>query len=116
MVMPNTLLISPSDLICTNPSDVFTNKEGTARKMAVPFVPFVPFVRSATSVASVTFVIDFTNAAAANSTWLTPPAVSVATTVRITLPASTVTVSTHNGKEHCSCSRKLALIKLAFAS
>ena len=113
MVMPNTLLISPSDLICTNPSDVFTNKEGTARKMAVPFVPFV---RSATSVASVTFVIDFTNAAAANSTWLTPPAVSVATTVRITLPASTVTVSTHDGKEHCSCSRKLALIKLAFAS
>ena len=118
MVIPNTLLISPSDLICTNPSDVFTNKEGTARKMAVPFVPFVPFVRSVTSVASVTFVIDFTNATAANSTWLTPPEVSmsVATTVRITLPASTVTVSAHNGKEHCNCARKLALIKLAFAS
>ena len=117
MVMPNTLLISPSeyDLFCTNPSDMFTNKMAVT---FVPFVSFVPFVTSVTSVTSVTFVIDFTNATAADSTLLTPPelSMSVATMVRITLPASTVTVSTHNGKKHCSCSPKLALIKLAFAS
>jgi len=117
MVMPNTLLISPSeyDLFCTNPSDMFTNKMAVT---FVPFVSFVPFVTSVTSVTSVTFVIDFTNATAADSTLLTPPelSMSVATMVRITLPASTVTVSTHNGKKHCSCVRKLALIKLAFAS
>jgi hypothetical protein len=63
------------------------------------------------------FVIDFANVTAADATLLTPEVSrSVATTVRITLPASTVTVSTHNGEKHCSCSRKLALIKLAFAS
>jgi len=55
-------------------------------------------------------------ATAADSTWLAAPAVSVATTVRITLPASTVTVSTHAGKKHCSCWRKLALTESAFAS
>jgi hypothetical protein len=44
MVMPNTLLISPSDLFCTNPSDPFTNKEGTARKMTVTFVTVVMLV------------------------------------------------------------------------
>ena len=53
---------------------------------------------------------------AAVSTWLTPPAVSVATTVRITLPASTVTVSTHAGKKQRSSWRKLALTEAAFAS
>ena len=53
---------------------------------------------------------------AADSTWLAPPAVSVATTVRITLPASTVTVSSHNGRKHCSSSRKLAVTLPAFAS
>ena len=41
-------------------------------------------------------------ATAADSTWLAPPEASVATTVRITLPALTVTVSTHAGKKHCS--------------
>ena len=35
---------------------------------------------------------------AADSTRLAPPEVSVATTVRITLPALTVMVSTHAGK------------------
>ena len=55
-------------------------------------------------------------ATAADSTWLAAPAVSVATTVRITLPASTVTVSMHAGKMHCSCWRKLFLTESAFAS
>eukprot|EP00964_Phaeocystis_antarctica_P083945 scaffold52866_cov71-Phaeocystis_antarctica.AAC.1 len=55
-------------------------------------------------------------ATAADSTWLAPPAVSVATTVRITLPALTVTASTHAGKEHCSSWRKRALTASAFAS
>eukprot|EP00964_Phaeocystis_antarctica_P115113 scaffold79081_cov66-Phaeocystis_antarctica.AAC.2 len=55
-------------------------------------------------------------ATAADSTWLAPPAVSVATTVRITLPASTVMVSTHAGERHCSSWRKLALTESAFAS
>eukprot|EP00964_Phaeocystis_antarctica_P032300 scaffold18286_cov49-Phaeocystis_antarctica.AAC.1 len=53
---------------------------------------------------------------AADSTWLAPPEVSVATTVRITLPALTVTVSTHAGSKHCSSWRKLALTESAFAS
>ena len=114
MAMPNTLLISPSDLFCNRPSDdLSTTKEGTSLKTAVPFVTFA---RSATSVTSVTFVIDRTNACAADSTWLAPAAVSVATTVRITLPASTATVSTHNGRKHCSSSRKLAVTLPAFAS
>merc|ERR1719272_1074790 len=55
-------------------------------------------------------------ATAADSTWLVPPAVSVATTVRITLPAVAVTVSTHAGQKHCSSWRKLALTASAFAS
>ena len=56
-------------------------------------------------------------ATVADSTRLVPPAEAcVATTVRITLPASTVTVSTHAGKEHCSSRRKLALTASAFAS
>ena len=55
-------------------------------------------------------------ATAADSTWLAPPTVSVATTVRITLPALTVTVSMHAGKEHCSSWRKRALTASAFAS
>eukprot|EP00964_Phaeocystis_antarctica_P157124 scaffold127174_cov57-Phaeocystis_antarctica.AAC.1 len=55
-------------------------------------------------------------ALAADSTWLSPPEVSVATTVRITLPAVTMTVSTHAGKEHCSSWRKLALTESALAS
>ena len=55
-------------------------------------------------------------AIAADSTWLAAPAVSVATTVRITLPASTVTVSTHAGKKQRSSWRKLALTESAFAS
>eukprot|EP00964_Phaeocystis_antarctica_P155745 scaffold125064_cov57-Phaeocystis_antarctica.AAC.1 len=55
-------------------------------------------------------------ALAADSTWLAPPEVSVATTVRITLPALTVTVSTHAGKKHCSSWRKLALTESAFAA
>eukprot|EP00964_Phaeocystis_antarctica_P116357 scaffold80296_cov48-Phaeocystis_antarctica.AAC.1 len=55
-------------------------------------------------------------ATAADSTWLAPPVVSVATTVRITLPALTVTVSTHAGKKHSSSWRKLALTESAFAS
>ena len=55
-------------------------------------------------------------ATAADSTWLAAPAVSVATTVRITLPASTVTVSMHAGKRHRSSWRKLALMASAFAS
>eukprot|EP00964_Phaeocystis_antarctica_P118317 scaffold82105_cov56-Phaeocystis_antarctica.AAC.1 len=55
-------------------------------------------------------------ATAADSTWLAPPEVSVATTVRITLPALTVTVSTHAGKKHCSAWRKLALTESALAS
>ena len=53
---------------------------------------------------------------AADSTWLAAPAVSVATTVRITLPASTVTVSMHAGGKHRSSWRKLALMASAFAS
>ena len=53
---------------------------------------------------------------AADSTWLAPPEVSVATTVRITLPALTVTVSSHAGKKHCSSWRKLAMTESAFAS
>ena len=44
------------------------------------------------------------------------PEVSVATTVRITLPASTVTVSTHVGRKHCSSWCKRALTEPAFAS
>ena len=55
------------------------------------------------------------NATAADSTWLAPPAVSVATTVRITLPALTVTASTHAGKRHCSSWRKLDSTEFAFA-
>ena len=55
-------------------------------------------------------------AIAADSTWLEVSAVSVATTVRITLPASTVTVSTHVGKKQRSSWRKLALTESAFAS
>ena len=55
-------------------------------------------------------------ATAADSTWLAPPEVSVATTVRITLPALTVTVSTHAGEKHCSSWCKLALTESAFAS
>ena len=55
-------------------------------------------------------------ATAADSTWLEVPAVSVATTVRITLPASTVTVSVHVGKKQRSSRRKLALTEAAFAS
>ena len=40
-------------------------------------------------------------ATAADSTWLAPPAVvSVTTTVRMTLPAVAVTVSTHAGRTH----------------
>eukprot|EP00964_Phaeocystis_antarctica_P078060 scaffold48543_cov43-Phaeocystis_antarctica.AAC.1 len=55
-------------------------------------------------------------ATTADSTRLAPPAVvSVATTVRITLPAATVTVSAHAGKKHCSSWRKLALTAAAFA-
>jgi len=52
----------------------------------------------------------------ANAAFSTFPAVSVATTVRITLPALTVTVSKHTGKKHFNCWRKLVLIKSAFAS
>eukprot|EP00964_Phaeocystis_antarctica_P006936 scaffold3749_cov45-Phaeocystis_antarctica.AAC.1 len=55
-------------------------------------------------------------ATAADRTSLALPAVSVATTVRITLPALTVMVSSHAGKKHCSSWRKLALTELAFAS
>eukprot|EP00964_Phaeocystis_antarctica_P107852 scaffold72520_cov43-Phaeocystis_antarctica.AAC.1 len=55
-------------------------------------------------------------ATAADKTWLAPPAVSVATTVMITLPAVTVTVSSHAVEKHCSSWRKLALTKSAFAS
>ena len=55
-------------------------------------------------------------AIAADSSSLAPPAVSVATTVRITLPASAVTVSTHAGEKHCSCWRKRTLTEPAFAS
>eukprot|EP00964_Phaeocystis_antarctica_P164096 scaffold141528_cov96-Phaeocystis_antarctica.AAC.1 len=55
-------------------------------------------------------------ATAADSTWLAPPEVSVATTVRITLPALTATVSTHAREKHCSSWRKLALTESAFAS
>eukprot|EP00964_Phaeocystis_antarctica_P161763 scaffold134340_cov57-Phaeocystis_antarctica.AAC.1 len=55
-------------------------------------------------------------ATAADSTWLASSEVSVATTVRITLPALTVTVSSHAGKKHCSSWRKLALTESAFAS
>ena len=55
-------------------------------------------------------------ATAANPTWLAPPEVSVATTVRITLPAVTVTVSSHAGKKHSSSLHKLALTESAFAS
>ena len=55
-------------------------------------------------------------ATAADSTWLAVPAVSVAITVRITLPASTVTMSTHVGKKQRSSWRKLALTESAFAS
>ena len=55
-------------------------------------------------------------ATAAASTWLAAPAVSVATTVRITLPASAVTVSVHVGKKQRSSRRKLALTEAAFAS
>ena len=55
-------------------------------------------------------------ALAADSTLPTTPEVSVATTVRITLPALTVTVSTHAGEKHCSSWRKLALTESAFAS
>ena len=55
-------------------------------------------------------------ATAADSTWLAAPAVSVATTVRITLPASTVTVKTHVGKKQRSSWRKLSLTESAFAS
>ena len=55
-------------------------------------------------------------ATAADSTWLAPPAVvSVTTTVRIKLPAVTVTVSKHAGKGHCSSWRKLASIESATA-
>ena len=53
---------------------------------------------------------------AADSTWLAPPEVTVATTVRITLPALTVTSSTHAGEKHCSSWRKLAMTVSAFAS
>eukprot|EP00964_Phaeocystis_antarctica_P111654 scaffold75980_cov56-Phaeocystis_antarctica.AAC.5 len=53
---------------------------------------------------------------AADSTWLSPSEVSVATTVRITLPALTVTVSSHAGEKHCSSWRKLDLTESAFAS
>ena len=55
-------------------------------------------------------------ATAADSTWLALPEMSVATTVRITLPALTVTVSRHAGKKHSSSWRKLALTESAFAS
>eukprot|EP00964_Phaeocystis_antarctica_P152121 scaffold119893_cov36-Phaeocystis_antarctica.AAC.1 len=55
-------------------------------------------------------------AAAADSTWLAPPAVSVATTVRITLPALAVTVSTHAGKMHFNSWRKFVSTESAFAS
>eukprot|EP00964_Phaeocystis_antarctica_P085799 scaffold54261_cov60-Phaeocystis_antarctica.AAC.2 len=64
-------------------------------------------------IASRAFVCKTT---AADSTWLAPPEVSVATTVRITLPALTVTVSMHAGSKHCSSWRKLALTESAFAS
>ena len=119
MVMPNTLLISPSDLFCNRPSDeLSTTKEGTSLKTSVTFVTFARSVTSVTSVTSGTSVIDRANATAADSTWLAPPNVSmsVATTVRITLPASTVTASSHNGTKHCSSSRKLAVTLPAFAS
>ena len=119
MVMPSTLLISPSDLFCNRPSDeLSTTKEGTSLKTSVTFVTFARSVTSGTSGTSGSFVIDRANATAADSTWLAPPNVSmsVATTVRITLPASTVTASTHNGTKHCSSSRKLAVTLPAFAS
>eukprot|EP00964_Phaeocystis_antarctica_P061174 scaffold36524_cov50-Phaeocystis_antarctica.AAC.1 len=64
-------------------------------------------------IASRTFVCKAT---AADLTWLAPPEVSVATTVRITLPAVAVTVSSHAGKKHCSSWRKLALTESAFSS
>merc|ERR1712086_790656 len=64
-------------------------------------------------IASRAFICKIT---AADSTWLAPLEVSVATTVRITLPAVTVTVSMHAGKKHCSSWRKLALTESAFAS
>ena len=64
-------------------------------------------------IASRVFVCKTT---AADSTRLAPPEVSVATTVRITLPALTVTVSTHAGEKHCSSWRKAALTETAFAS
>ena len=64
-------------------------------------------------IASRAFVCKTT---AADLTRLASPEVSVATTVRITLPALTVTVSTHAGKKHCSSWRKLTLTELAFAS
>ena len=51
---------------------------------------------------------------AASSTWL--PEVSVATTIRITLPAVAVTVSSHAGMKHCSSRRRLLLMESAFAS
>eukprot|EP00964_Phaeocystis_antarctica_P107851 scaffold72519_cov51-Phaeocystis_antarctica.AAC.1 len=57
----------------------------------------------------------FCKTTAADSTWLAPSEVSIATTVRITLPASTVTVSSHAGEKHFSSWRKLALTKSAFA-
>eukprot|EP00964_Phaeocystis_antarctica_P160472 scaffold132097_cov54-Phaeocystis_antarctica.AAC.1 len=56
------------------------------------------------------------SALAADSTWLAPCEVSIAITVRMTLPAVTVTVSTHAGKKHCSCLRKLAFTVSDFAS
>ena len=52
-------------------------------------------------------------ATAADLTWLPPPKVSVATTVRITLPASTVTVSSHAGEKHFSSGRSWAKTKLS---
>ena len=52
----------------------------------------------------------------ANAADSTCPAVSVATTVRITLPAVTVTVSSHAGTMHCNSRRKLASTESALAS
>ena len=52
---------------------------------------------------------------AADSTWPPSPSVSVATTVRTTLPAVALTASEHVGKKHRSLLRKFASTVSAFA-
>eukprot|EP00964_Phaeocystis_antarctica_P055344 scaffold32559_cov39-Phaeocystis_antarctica.AAC.2 len=53
---------------------------------------------------------------AADSIRLAPSAVSVATIVRITLPAVAVTASKHAGKKHCSSWRRFASTESATAA